>query len=151
MDTLMERAGGVVGKEKAWSQHCSNPAHRGDVSRGYAPRPREDMVCCLVPHLSVTYRGSEPVLSRRTQEDTPMTQNSYELPPPMPKDPQYVPPPRDPERPGPHIVAEVIPIEDQLKVGHVQGFTVRCDESGRVGGTDSAPSPLGYFTVAVGF
>ena len=80
-----------------------------------------------------------------------MMQNAPELPPPMPKDLQYVPPPRDPERPGPHIVAEVIPIEDQLKVGHVQGFTVRCDESGRIRGTDSVPSPLGYFTVAVGF
>ena len=80
-----------------------------------------------------------------------MTQDPHALPPPMPKDPHYVPPPRDPERPGPHIVAEVIPIEDQLKAGHVQGFTIRCDESGRVGGTDSAPSPLGYFTVAVGF
>jgi len=48
-------------------------------------------------------------------------------------------------------VAEVIPLEGQLKAGHVQGFTVRCDESERVGGTDSALSPLGYFTVAVGF
>ena len=80
-----------------------------------------------------------------------MTRDPHELPPPMLKDPHYVPPPRDTERPGPHIVAEIIPIEDQLKVGHVQGFTVRCDESERVGGTDSAPSPLGYFTVAVGF
>lgn len=80
-----------------------------------------------------------------------MTQDPQALPEPMPKDPQYVPPPRDPERPGPHIVAEVMPLEGQLKVGHVQGFTVRCDESERVGGTDSAPSPLGYFTVAVGF
>jgi hypothetical protein len=80
-----------------------------------------------------------------------MTHNPYELPPPMPKDPHYVAPPRDTERPGPHIVAEIIPLEDQLKAGYVQGFTVRCDESGRVGGTDSAPSPLGYFTVAIGF
>jgi hypothetical protein len=48
-------------------------------------------------------------------------------------------------------VAEVIPLEDKLKMGHVQGFTVRCDESRRIGGTDSVPSPLGYFTVAVGF
>lgn len=80
-----------------------------------------------------------------------MTHNPQELPPPMPKDPNYVAPPRDTERPGPHIVAEIIPIEDQLKVGHVQGFTVRCDESGRIGGEDSAPSPLGYFTVAIGF
>jgi len=44
-----------------------------------------------------------------------------------------------------------MPLEGQLKVGHVQGFSVRCDESERVGGRDSAPSPLGYFTVAVGF
>jgi len=48
-------------------------------------------------------------------------------------------------------VAEVIPLEGQLKEGHVQGFTVRCDESERAGGTDSAPSPLGYFTLAIGF
>jgi hypothetical protein len=48
-------------------------------------------------------------------------------------------------------MAEVIPLDGQLKAGHVQGFTVRCDESERVGGKDSAPSPLGYFTVAVGF
>lgn len=80
-----------------------------------------------------------------------MTQDPKALPAPMLKDPNYVPPSRDTERPGPHIVAEIIPHEGQLKVGHVQGFTVRCDESERVGGEDSAPSPLGYFTVAVGF
>ena len=80
-----------------------------------------------------------------------MTQDPNELPSPMLKDPNYVPPPRDTERPGPHIMAEVISLEGQLKAGYVQGFTVRCDESERVGGTDSAPSPLGYFTVAVGF
>ena len=80
-----------------------------------------------------------------------MTIDPQQLPPPMPKDPHSVPPERDPNRPGPHIVAEIIPLEDQLKVGYVQGFSVRCDESERVGGRDSAPSPLGYFTVAVGF
>ena len=80
-----------------------------------------------------------------------MTRDPHALPPPMVKDPQYVPAPRDTERPGPYIVAEVISLEGQLKVGHVQGFPVRCDESERLGGTDSAPSPLGYFTVAVGF
>jgi hypothetical protein len=83
-----------------------------------------------------------------------MTAEPNQLPPPMPKDPNYVAPPRDPNRPGPQIVAEVIPLEGQLKEGHVQGFTVRCDESMRpdgTGGTDSAPSPLGYFTLAVGF
>jgi len=70
------------------------------------------------------------------------------------KDPNYVPPLRDPNRPGPHIVAEVIPLQGQLKEGHVQGFTVMCDEaarSGPTGGTDSAPSPLGYFTLGIGF
>jgi uncharacterized OsmC-like protein len=36
-------------------------------------------------------------------------------------------------------------------VAHVQGFEVFCDESERVGGEHTAPSPLGYFTAAVGF
>jgi hypothetical protein len=36
-------------------------------------------------------------------------------------------------------------------VAHVQGFTVYCDESERVGGENTAPSPLGYFTAAIGF
>src|SRR5438046_47226 len=60
----------------------------------------------------------------------------------MPKDPNYIAPPRDPNRPGPLIVAEVTPVEGQLKEGHVQGFTVRCDEGVRpdgTGGTGSAP------------
>ena len=73
------------------------------------------------------------------------------LPPPMLKDPDYVTPPRDPERPGPHIVAEVVALEGHLKQGFVQGFTVRCDEGAALGGEDTAPSPLGYFTAAVGF
>ena len=80
-----------------------------------------------------------------------MTMAPHQLPPPMPKDPNYFPPERDPNRLGPYVVAEVIPLEGQLKEGHVQGFTVRCDESERVGGTDSAPSPLGYCTLAIGF
>ncbi|MPZ12930.1 MAG: hypothetical protein GEU73_00625 [Chloroflexi bacterium] len=72
----------------------------------------------------------------------------------MIKDPNYVPPPRDPDRPGPHIVAEITPREGQLKEGRVQGFTVTCDEAirpGPTGGADKAPSPLGYFTVGIGF
>jgi hypothetical protein len=73
----------------------------------------------------------------------------------MIKDPSYTPPPPDPNRPpGPFIVAEIKPIEGQLKEGHVQGFTVMCDEGvrpGPTGGTDTAPSPLGYFTVGIGF
>ena len=73
-------------------------------------------------------------------------------PAPMPKDPAYVPPPRDPQRPGPHIVAEITPLEGQVKLGFVQGFTVLCDEGAHLpDGTDTAPSPLGYFTAAIGF
>lgn len=72
---------------------------------------------------------------------------------PMRKDPNYQRPPRDPDRPGPHIVAEIRPLEGQAKVGHVQGFTVLCDESSdsRAGGTDLGPSPLGYFVTGIGF
>jgi hypothetical protein len=73
-----------------------------------------------------------------------------ELPPPFPKDPNYIPPERDTERPGPHVVAEVILHEGQIKEGRVQGFTIRCDEN-VPNGEDTAPYPLGYFTTAVGF
>jgi hypothetical protein len=81
-----------------------------------------------------------------------MSASAWQRPPPLPKDPSYVPPARDPNRPGPHIVAEVITLEGQVKLGRVQGFTVLCDEGAYLpGGTDSAPSPLGYFTAAIGF
>jgi len=49
------------------------------------------------------------------------------------------------------IEADCAMLERQRKVGHVQGFTIYCDESERVGGDNTAPSPLGYFTAAVGF
>jgi len=49
------------------------------------------------------------------------------------------------------IEADCETLERQRKVAHVQGFTVYCDESERVGGENSAPSPLGYFTAAMGF
>ena len=77
----------------------------------------------------------------------------YKLPPPMPKDPDYVSPARkdQPGRIAPHIISEVILHEGQLKEGRVQGFTIRCDEGSHVGGTETAPSPLGYFTTAIGF
>ena len=42
-------------------------------------------------------------------------------------------------------------LERQRKVARVQGFTVYCDEHERVGGENTAPSPLGYFTAAIGF
>ncbi|MBI3014758.1 MAG: hypothetical protein HYY65_06815 [Candidatus Tectomicrobia bacterium] len=42
-------------------------------------------------------------------------------------------------------------LEKMLKMGHVRGFTVMCDEGERVGGNDTAPSPLAYFTIGIGF
>jgi hypothetical protein len=49
------------------------------------------------------------------------------------------------------VEADCETLERQRKVAHVQGFTVYCDESERVGGENTAPSPLGYFTAAMGF
>ena len=49
------------------------------------------------------------------------------------------------------IEAEVESLERMRKVARVQGFEVYCDESERLGGESTAPSPLGYFTAAVGF
>jgi hypothetical protein len=53
--------------------------------------------------------------------------------------------------PGPFVEVEVRALEDQLKEGHSRGFTVMCDESERLGGTNTAPSPLVYFTMGMGF
>jgi hypothetical protein len=50
-----------------------------------------------------------------------------------------------------HIVADCRTEGGQRKVGQVQGFTIACDESPQVGGEGTAPSPLGYFTAAIGF
>jgi hypothetical protein len=95
-----------------------------------------------------------------------MGEEHYKLPPPMSKDPDYVAPTREDlvsasaplssasqhGRITPHVVSEVILHEGQLKEGRVQGFTIRCDEGSYIpGGTDTAPSPLGYFTTAIGF
>lgn len=49
------------------------------------------------------------------------------------------------------IEAEVESLERMRKVARVQGFEVFCDESERVGGEHTAPSPLGYFVAGVGF
>jgi hypothetical protein len=69
-------------------------------------------------------------------------------------DPNWSPPPRDPSVPGFYVRAEVVPLERQLKLGRVVGFTLRCDEAVRPdggGGDGTAPSPLSYFTTAIGF
>jgi hypothetical protein len=49
------------------------------------------------------------------------------------------------------IEAEVESLERMRKVARVQGFEVYGDEGEQVGGEHTAPSPLGYFTAAVGF
>jgi hypothetical protein len=49
------------------------------------------------------------------------------------------------------IEADVESLERMRKLAHVQGFDVLCDESERVGGDHTAPSPLGYFVSGVGF
>lgn len=80
--------------------------------------------------------------------------SANKLPPPMPKDPDYAPTPRkdQPGRVVPHLISQVILHDGHVKEGRVQGFTIRCDEGLYMeGGTDTAPSPLGYFTTAIGF
>ncbi len=79
-----------------------------------------------------------------------MTEEPHAVPPAMRKDPTFVSPKLD-GRSGPIVVAEVKPLEGHVKAGEVQGFSVRCDEAPHLGGTDTAPSPLGYVCVAVGF
>jgi uncharacterized OsmC-like protein len=37
------------------------------------------------------------------------------------------------------------------KEGHARGFTVFCDEAERTGGENTAPPPLAYFALALGF
>ena len=37
------------------------------------------------------------------------------------------------------------------KEGHVRGFTVISEEPAEIGGSNTAPSPLAYFTLALGF
>lgn len=38
-----------------------------------------------------------------------------------------------------------------LKKGEVRGFRLVCDEAEPIGGDNAAPSPLSYFTLAIGF
>jgi len=59
----------------------------------------------------------------------------------------------DPTITGREIVVEATAetLERMRKQGVVRGFTVTCDEGAHVGGDDTAPSPLAYFNIAVGF
>jgi hypothetical protein len=42
-------------------------------------------------------------------------------------------------------------VAGQLKTASFAGFEFRCDESERLGGSNSAPPPLAYFAAAVAF
>jgi hypothetical protein len=42
-------------------------------------------------------------------------------------------------------------LEKMKKEGHADEFTVYCDESENLGGDNSAPSPMRYMSLAVGF
>ena len=51
----------------------------------------------------------------------------------------------------PVIQVEINKRERQLKEGHAREFTVMCDEGAGIGGDNSAPPPLAYFMLSVGF
>lgn len=42
-------------------------------------------------------------------------------------------------------------LEKMKKTGTIRGFTLMCDEGPHVGGDNTAPSPLSYFNIAIGF
>jgi hypothetical protein len=49
------------------------------------------------------------------------------------------------------LEADTAMLERMRKEGHVRGFTVYCDEGGNIGGDNTAPPPLAYFALSVGF
>jgi hypothetical protein len=49
------------------------------------------------------------------------------------------------------IEADTETMERQKKEGRVRGFTVLCDEAERTGGDNTAPPPLAYFALSLGF
>ena len=49
------------------------------------------------------------------------------------------------------IEADITALEKMRKEGRVDGFTVYCDEGPRLGGDDTAPSPMRYYCQSVGF
>jgi hypothetical protein len=42
-------------------------------------------------------------------------------------------------------------LKKMRKEGRARGFTVYCDEAERTGGENSAPPPLAYFSLSLGF
>jgi hypothetical protein len=49
------------------------------------------------------------------------------------------------------LEADTETLERMRKEGHARGFTVYCDEGGNIGGDNTAPPPLAYFGLSVGF
>jgi uncharacterized OsmC-like protein len=49
------------------------------------------------------------------------------------------------------IEADTATTERQKKEGQARGFTVLCDEAERTGGDNTAPPPLAYFAMSLGF
>ena len=49
------------------------------------------------------------------------------------------------------IEADCETLEKMRKVGRIKQFTIYCDEGERLGGDNTAPSPLEYFTAGIGF
>ncbi len=49
------------------------------------------------------------------------------------------------------LEADTETLEGMRKEGHARGFTVYCDEGANIGGGNTAPPPLAYFGLSVGF
>jgi hypothetical protein len=49
------------------------------------------------------------------------------------------------------VEADAQALERMRKEGHARGFTVYCDEAERTGGDNTAPPPLAYFALSLGF
>lgn len=49
------------------------------------------------------------------------------------------------------VEADAETMQRMRKEGHARGFTVHCDEGERVGGENTAPPPLAYFSLALAF
>lgn len=49
------------------------------------------------------------------------------------------------------VEADAETLERMRKEGHARGFTVYCDEGERIGGDNSAPPPLAYFSMSLAF
>ena len=47
------------------------------------------------------------------------------------------------------LEADAATLERMRKEGHARGFTVFCDEGERIGGDNTAPPPLAYFSAAI--